>query len=284
VVIGNQLSVIGGTLITDYRLLITDYRLLITDYRLPTNWEYLMYEKPLEKKVAIVTGAGRGIGRSIALTLARSGARLSLAARTGTELETVQSEIENFGGQAIALPTDVSRESEVISLVRGTVERFGRLDILVNNAGIGVFGPLAKTTTEQWDLIMAINARGPFLLCREAIPYLKRHKQTFIINITSVVGVKGYVNQAAYSASKHAVMGMTKALAKEVQPDGIRVHAIGPGGVDTPLVAKARPDLDRSVLMQPQDIADIVLFLVTRPGKAVIDEIYVRREASTPWA
>ncbi len=242
-----------------------------------------MPEKPLAEKVAIVTGAGRGIGRSIALTLARNGARLSLAARTETELEAVQLEIKNFGGQAIALPTDVSREPEVISLVRGTVERFGRLDILVNNAGIGVFGPLAETTTEQWDRIMAINARGPFLLCREAIPHLKQPKQTFIINITSIVGVKGYINQAAYSASKHAVMGMTKALAKEVQPDGIRVHVIGPGGVDTPLVAKARPDLDRSVLMQPQEIADIVLFLLTRSGQAVIDEIHVRREASTPW-
>jgi 3-oxoacyl-[acyl-carrier protein] reductase len=238
----------------------------------------------LEGKVAIVTGAGRGIGRSIALALARNGARVSLAARTGAELQAVQSEIEAFGGEAASFPTDVSREAEVVSLVRHTVERFGRLDILINNAGLGIFGPLVETTTEQWDRLMAVNARGPFLLCREAIPYLKQQEQAFIVNIASVVGVKGYVNQAAYSASKHALMGMTKALAKEVQKDGIRVHAICPGGVDTQLVGKARPDLERSVLMQPEEIADIVLFLVTRRGNAVIDEVHVRRAASTPWA
>jgi len=243
-----------------------------------------MMQRSLEGKVAIVTGAGRGIGRSIALTLARNGVRVSLAARTEAELQAVQSEIESFGGRAASFPTDVSREAEVISLVRNTVERFGQLDILINNAGIGIFGPLVETTTEQWDRIMAINARGPFLLCREAIPYLKKQEQAFIINIASVVGVKGYVNQAAYSASKHAVMGMTKALAKEVQSDGIRVHAICPGGVDTQLLSQVRPDLDRSVLMQPEELAEIVLFLVTRQGNAVIDEIHVRRATSTPWA
>ena len=240
--------------------------------------------KALEGKVAIVTGAGRGIGRSIALTLARSGARVSLAARTGADLHVVQSEIETLGGQAASFVSDVSCEPDVIRLVRGTVERFGRLDILVNNAAIGIFGPLVEMTGEQWDTVMAVNARGPFLCCREAIPYLRQQEQSFIVNVASVVGVKGYANQSGYSASKHALMGMTKALAREVQADGIRVHAICPGGVDTSFVGNARPDLDPAVLMQPEEIADIVLFLVTRQGNAVIDEINVRRAASTPWA
>lgn len=243
-----------------------------------------MLEKPLQGKVAIVTGAGRGIGRSIAVTLARNGARVSLAARSRAELEAVYAEIEALGGQAVSLPADVSREADVIALIHSTVERFGRLDIVVNNAAVGVFGPLVETTTQQWDQIMAVNARGPFLMCREAIPYLKQQDRSFIINISSVVGIKGYADQAAYSASKHALMGLTKALAREVQKDGIRVHAICPGGVDTELIRRARPDLDRSVLIQPQEIADIVLFLVTRQGNAVIDEVQIRREASTPWA
>jgi 3-oxoacyl-[acyl-carrier protein] reductase len=243
-----------------------------------------MQAKPLDGKVAIVTGASRGIGRAVALTLARNGARVSLAARTESQLEALQVEIEGCGGRAAVFPTDVGREGDVIALVRGTVERFGRLDILVNNAGLGLFGPLEETTTEQWNSLMAVNARGPFTLCREAIPYLRQQELSFIVNVSSVVGHKGYVNQSAYGASKHALMGMTKALAKEVQKDGIRVHAICPGGVDTDLVRDARPDLDPPALMQPQEIADIVLFLVTRRGNAVIDQVDVRRATSTPWA
>jgi len=243
-----------------------------------------MQDKLLDGKVAIVTGASRGIGRAVALTLARNGARVSLAARTETQLKTLRAEIAAFGGEAAVFPTDVGREDDVIALVRRTVERFGRLDIVVNNAGLGLFGPLETTTVEQWNLLMAVNARGAFLLCREAIPYLRQQELSFIVNISSVVGHKGYANQSAYSASKHALMGMTKALSKEVQQDGIRVHAICPGGVDTDLVRDARPDLDPAVLMQPQEIADIVLFLVTRRGNAVIDQVNVRRAAPTPWA
>lgn len=242
-----------------------------------------MQEKTLAGKVVIVTGAGRGIGRSIALKLAAGGVNISLAARTKADLNAVQSEIEALGGQAAIFPTDVRREEEIAALIQNTVERFGQLDILVNNAGIGVFGPLVEASAEQWDHVMAVNARGTFLLCRESIPYLKQQDQSFIVNITSVVGVKGYGNQTIYSASKHAVMGMTKALAKEVQHDGIRVHAICPGGVDTDMVSQARPDLDRSVLIQPEDIANTVLFLVSQQGNAVIDEIHIRRASSTPW-
>ncbi|MCJ7736834.1 MAG: SDR family oxidoreductase [Anaerolineae bacterium] len=238
----------------------------------------------LTDRVAIVTGAGRGIGKSIALALAAHGAAVALVARTKAELESVRNQIEAGGGRGLVLRADVSIEGDVASAVKTTVAALGRLDILVNNAGTGVFGPLVETTTNTWDHVMNVNARGTFLFCREAVPYLRQQDRATIVNIVSVVGHKGYPNQAVYSASKHAVMGMTKALAKEVQMDGIRVHAICPGGVDTNLIRDARPDLDVSVLMQPEEIADIVLFLVTRNGNAVIDEIRVRRSASLPWA
>ena len=248
-----------------------------------------MQDPRLGGKVAIVTGAGRGIGRAIACSLAREGALIALAARTGSELSAVKTEIERMveGAQdrshrAIVVPTDLTVEADVKNLVRAVEQTFGRLDILVNNAGIAVKGLLAETTTEEWDRTMAVNARAPFLLCREAIPMLKNTGGGCIVNIVSVVGKKGYVAQGAYAASKHALMGMTKVLAMEVKADGIRVHAICPGGVATDMIAKTRPELDPDVLISPEEIADIVLFLVTRSGNAVIDEIDVRRAASDP--
>ncbi len=194
-------------------------------------------EKPLENLVALITGAGRGIGRSIALTLAKHGAKVALAARSELELREVTSAVTALGQEVIYDVMDVSLEADVKELIEKTVQHFGRLDIVVNNAGLGIYGPLLETSVETWDKIMAVNARGPFLLCREAIPHLKKHKRSFIINISSVVGLKGYENQTAYTASKHALMGLSKALAKEVQKDGIRVHALCPGGVDTQMVA-----------------------------------------------
>lgn len=238
----------------------------------------------LKDRVAIVTGASRGIGRAIAVMLGCHGVKVAAAARTEGDLLAVCEEVKAVGGEAMAIRTDMTLERDVKRLVRVTVERFGRLDIVINNAGTGVFVPLEETTTEDWDRTMAVNVRGPFMLCREAIPHLKQSGNgAWIINICSVVGVKGYVNQSAYTASKHALLGMTKVLAQEVKQHGIRVHAVCPGGVDTGLVADARPDLDRSVLMQPDEIAEIVLFLLTRTGNAVVDQVNVRRATSDPW-
>jgi 3-oxoacyl-[acyl-carrier protein] reductase len=172
-------------------------------------------EKSLKGKVALITGAGRGIGRSIALTLAKHGAKVALAARSERELREVKSELIALGQEASYTVVDVSLEADVKILLEKSVRHFGRLDIVVNNAGLGIYGPLLETTVETWDKIMAVNARGPFLVCREAILHLKKQKRSFIINISSVVGVKGYENQTAYTASKHALMGLSKASLKK---------------------------------------------------------------------
>jgi 3-oxoacyl-[acyl-carrier protein] reductase len=242
-----------------------------------------MSEGQLTGQVALVTGASRGIGKAVAMRLARAGATVLLAARSPEGLQAIQAEISAAGGAASLAAVDVADEASVVALLAETRARYGRLDVLVNSAGMGIFGPLAETSAADWDRVMTVNARGTFLVCREALPLMAASGGGCIVNIASVVGIKGYVNQGAYSASKHVVMGLTKVLAQEAQPLGIRAHVVCPGGVDTDLVAQARPDLDRSALMRPEEIAEIVLFLAAQRGMAIVDQINVRRAGSAPW-
>jgi NAD(P)-dependent dehydrogenase (short-subunit alcohol dehydrogenase family) len=237
----------------------------------------------LAGKGALVTGAGRGIGRSIARSLAAEGARVVLAARTRAEVEAAAAEITAGGGDALAAPADISRPEEVRRLYAAARERLGRLDIAVNNAGIGLYGKLADFPLDDFDRVLATNLRGTFLSCQEAMRLMVPQGGGTIINIASVVGFKGYPNQSAYTASKHGIMGLTKALAVEAQPHGIRVSAVLPGGVDTALATSARPDLKREELLRPEDIARTVLFLLSLPEHAAIDEIYIRRRTSAPF-
>ena len=234
-------------------------------------------------RVVLVTGAGRGIGRSISLALAAAGARVFLTARSADQLEDTAREIRAGGHEAECLPVDVSSEDGVEELFLRLKERFGRLDVVVNNAGTGISGPLAEFSAADFDTLMAINARGVFLCCRKAMQMMVPDRSGYIINISSVVGFKGYANQAAYAASKHAVMGITKALAVEAQPHGIRVSAVLPGAVDTGLMDALRPDLDKALLMKPEDVADAVLFLLSLSESAAVDEIYIRRRTSAPF-
>jgi 3-oxoacyl-[acyl-carrier protein] reductase len=234
-------------------------------------------------RVALVTGAGRGIGRAVAIALAGQGARVALAARSAGELEKVCTEIAERHGEATSFPADLSAADAPRRLVDAVVDSFGALDILVNNAGAALSRSVEKTTVEEWDFLMNLNARAPFLLCRAALPSLKQSGRGRIVNISSVVGYKGYTNQGAYTASKHALAGFTKVLAQEVMADGIRVHLVSPGGVDTGLASAMRPDLERSGLSTPAEVADVVLFLLRQEGNAVIDEVNIRRPGKTPW-
>ncbi|NIA07936.1 MAG: SDR family NAD(P)-dependent oxidoreductase [Actinobacteria bacterium] len=236
----------------------------------------------LSGKIALVTGAGRGIGRSIAQALADSGAHVVLAARTAGQIKALADEITADGGQATAIATDVADEAGVRKLLAET-SKIGPLDILINCAGIGRFGALQDFSTQDFDTILAVNLRGTFLCCREAMRIMAAENAGFIINISSVVGIKGYPNQAAYTASKHGVVGLTKSLAIEAQEHNVRVSVILPGGVDTELVAQARPDLDRSILMHPEDISQAVLYLLSLSDRAHVDQIYIRRRSSSPF-
>jgi 3-oxoacyl-[acyl-carrier protein] reductase len=237
----------------------------------------------LQGQVALVTGSSRGIGRGIAEALAQAGAHVALTARDAEALQETQRRIADRGGKASWIAADLAREEEVNALFVRLASEQGRLDVLVNNAGLGLFGPLADFASADFDRLIAVNLKAVFLCCRQAMRLMAPRRRGYIINISSVVGFKGYPNQAVYTATKHGVMGITKSLAVEAQPHGIRVSAVLPGGVDTALAAAGRPDLDRSVLLQPQDIAQAVLYLLSLSERAAVDEIYIRRRSSAPF-
>jgi len=227
--------------------------------------------------VALLTGASRGIGKAIALELARLGYDLAIVGRNRESLEKLAEEAT--GVRVCPIVADLSRAGSAQSIVEETVRSLGGIDVLVNCAGIPQKGPFTEVTPEQWDAVFAVNARAPFFLCQAALPYLIKSPKPIVINISSVVGFKGYIHQSVYASSKHALAGFTKVFAKEVQPYGIRVHLISPGGVATEMVTQMRPDIDPAELIQPEEIAEIVRFLVTRKGNGTLDEFYIRRYA-----
>jgi 3-oxoacyl-[acyl-carrier protein] reductase len=237
----------------------------------------------LAGKVAIVTGASRGIGRAISVALAQESATVVLAARSAQHLRETADKVTQAGGTAHTVTTELTDEQSIKSLIAETAEQFGRLDILVNNAGITHSALLEETATEDWERLMWVNARAPFILCREALPLLRKAERAYIINIASVVGVKGYPEQSAYTSSKHALRGMTISLAEELRDTNIRVHVLCPGGVATDMVARVRPDIARDELIKPEELAELVHYLVTHRGNAVVDELHIRRATSAPW-
>ncbi len=240
-------------------------------------------EQVLSDRVALVTGASRGIGKSIALNLARAGANVIVSGRSNALLEELIQQIQSEGGNATAFTCDLLNSEETNQLAKNAIECYGQLDILINNAGTAIKKPFDQSSDEEWQRLFTINAQAPFILCRECLPALKTSDRATIINIASVVGIKGYEHQSIYTASKHALMGFTKVLAQEVQPFDIRVHAINPGGVYTDMVKTMRPDLSPEGLIKADEIAEVVLFLLTHRNNAMIDDIHIRRANGTPW-
>jgi NAD(P)-dependent dehydrogenase (short-subunit alcohol dehydrogenase family) len=235
----------------------------------------------LRGKTALVTGASRGIGKSISLSLARLGVHTILSARSLPRLERVAEEIEKDSGRATILTADLSKVDDILLLFLKIREQFNGLDIAVHNAGIGYFEELVDFPVDKFDEIVEVNMRGTFLCCQQAMKIMIPARAGYIINISSVQGIKGYPKHAAYAASKHGIIGMTKSLAAEAQKHNIRVSAILPGAVDTELITDARPDLDRSNLIHPEDISKSVLFLLSVSERARFDMLVIRRSAST---
>lgn len=204
----------------------------------------------LPGKVAIVTGAGRGLGRSMAQMLSQAGAHVVVASRTASELDSFVAEAAARGAQALAVPTDVTDEAAVQNLVAQAIQAFGRVDIVVNNSGIVDTVPLLEQSAEAWDRVIATNLRSVFLLTKTVGPHLIEQESGKIINIASNFALMGVANHASYGASKAAVINFTKSMAVEWAKHGIQVNAIAPGYFATDLNAEMRADeeMTRKVL------------------------------------
>ena len=227
----------------------------------------------LSGQVALVTGAGRGIGRAVAMAFAREGARVVLAARSGRELSALQRDIEAAGGVALAVPTDVRQEPAVAALVSRALADSGRIDCLVTAAGLATFGPVADIKTEEWDQLMAVNLRGVFLACRAVLPTMMAQRRGTIINIGSVVTSRNLTGSAAYTVTKYGILGFSRVLAEEMRSHGVRVGVLSAGATDTPLWDAMASPPDRSKMLQPEQIAEAALLMATVPAGATLEEL-----------
>ncbi|MGB2694185.1 MAG: SDR family oxidoreductase [Dehalococcoidia bacterium] len=242
----------------------------------------------LDGKTAIVTGAGSGIGRALALALAREGASVTVADIEPERAETVAAEIAALGSNTLAYRVDVADTPSVDDMVRATVDHFGALDILVNNAGRAARAPVAEMTDEQWDGVVAVNLRGTFACSRAALRQMIPRASGRIINVASGLGVRGSPGGAVYGATKAAIINFTRALAVEVAPNGITVNAITPGVTDTPFWRANRWDEEKIEAARrslrvgaPEDLGPTVVFLCSDAG-SMLTGAFIERELFLP--
>ena len=246
----------------------------------------------LTNQTAIVTGAGRGIGKEIALSLAREGADVLLASRDVQALEHTGSEIRELGRRAVVLGTDVTNETQVATMVAIAIKEFKRIDILVNNAGaVGPTTPLAKLSREDWDQVIAVNLTGPFLCSRAVIPHMVAQSSGSIINIASIAGRLAYALRSPYAVSKWGMLGLSRTLAQELGPSNIRVNAICPGPTSgdrmSAVIAGRAKELGQPIkeverayvegtalkrMVDPAHIGAAVVFLASKEGSSITGE------------
>ena len=224
-------------------------------------------------RAAIVTGAGRGIGRAVAVAFAREGAAVVLAARSTSELDATARQIAEAGGRASAMPADVSDEAAVGALVKRALAEHGRIDILVTAAGAAGFGSVADSKPTEWDQMLAVNLRGAMLCCRAVLPAMIAQGRGTIINIGSVVTSRILAGTAAYTASKYGLLGFSRVLAEELRPHGVRVGILSAGATDTPLWDAVSSGPDRGLMLRPEQVAEAAVMMAALEPNATLEEV-----------
>ncbi len=236
----------------------------------------------LEGKVAIVTGAGRGLGEAICHSLAKAGVNVVAADLCADLAQKTAAAIRN-GIQSEAVALDVGDEEQAAAIVQGALDRFGRLDILINNAGTDVTLSVEELQFAEWDRVIRTNLRGPFVLSKTAFPILRQQGGGHIVNIVSTAARRAWANASAYHASKWGLLGLSEALHVEGRACGIKVTAVICGGMRTPFLLDRFPDIDPKVLQDPRNVADTVRYVLTQPDETVIPEIMVLPVRETSW-
>lgn len=237
----------------------------------------------MTNNVAIITGSGGGIGSAVAQTLAANGMKIALLGGNNLEKLSATADAVRKYSDCLVIPGDLTDMAFLSGAVSQAAEYFGKIDTLINNAGVAQNTPFEAVSVAEFDRIMAINTKVPYFLTQFTLPFLRKSDAAAVINIASVVAHAGYPQQSVYTASKHALLGMTKSIANELHKENIRVHAISPGGVYTDMVKISRPDLSPDGMIMPEDIAEIVLFFLAHRTNAVIDEICVHRLGKEPF-
>lgn len=240
----------------------------------------------LEGQVALITGASRGIGRSVALAFGRAGAKVVVSSRKLEAVEVVAGEIAAAGGQALAVQAHVGESSQVAALVAQTIDAFGRVDIAVNNAATNPhFGPVLSADEEQWDKILDTNAKGVFRVCKAVVPHMEAQGAGKIINLVSIAGLRPSPGMGLYSISKAAIIALTQILAVELGPANIQVNAIAPGVIKTKFsqVLWQTPQISESILSrmplgrfgEPEEVASLALYLASSAADYVTGAVFV---------
>jgi 3-oxoacyl-[acyl-carrier protein] reductase len=228
----------------------------------------------LAGKVALVTGASRGIGFAIARRLGRMGARVAICGRDQAKLDSSASSLRADGIETLAVPADIARAEQISNLVQRTQQDLGPIDILVNNAGTGVFGPFHEFSEADWNRVLDTNLKSVFLMSREVAPEMIRRQTGHIINISSLAGKNTFANGAIYCASKWGLMGLSGSMAEDLRAYGIRVSAICPGSVATEFPGQGGKN--PSKILEPDDVAHAVAALVTQAAGSFISEVHIR--------